>query len=336
MLNPKISVVVPVFNTGKYLPKCLDSLLLQTYDNIEIICVNDGSDDNSLEVLEQYAKKDSRIKVYSQENSGVSVARNLGMSESSGDYVSFIDSDDWVYLTLYQEFVNCLNKLQKNIDIFMFNAAFYSVGKNDAYPKVFVDALDWNNHTSEYTIHTFDDCMRPFSRNLSASNKIYRKQFLVEKDIKFEENLIYEDQYFAIKTFLNANSIVFTDEIFYKYRRGDEVTLSTQSSEKAFNIFEIMDLVDAEINKLDVYESYKYALFQYKTNTFVQRFSYCPEALKNEYYEEMKNRLLIAETQGIDAQIASKLRNYNIFYHIKISNREGFEKYLKKANLNFV
>ena len=103
-----ISVIVPVYNVENYLVKCLDSIINQTLTDIEIICVNDGSTDNSRQILENYKRKDSRIKIIDKQNGGLSSARNVGYKYSTGEYISYIDSDDWVDLTM-------LEKMYKNI-----------------------------------------------------------------------------------------------------------------------------------------------------------------------------------------------------------------------------
>lgn len=97
-----ISVIIPVYNTDEYLPRCLDSILNNTYRELEVICINDGSQDNSLEVLNGYAAKDSRVKVINQENAGVSAARNRGLDEATGEYIAFVDSDDWVHRQYFE------------------------------------------------------------------------------------------------------------------------------------------------------------------------------------------------------------------------------------------
>ena len=126
MENIKISVVVPVYNAAKYLPRCLDSVLTQDYSNLEIICVNDGSTDESLSVLQVYAQKDERVKVLSQFNQGAAAARNKGIKNASGDYISFIDADDFVAQGLYSYLVqNLQNDL---VDIFMFNGVVNNKG----------------------------------------------------------------------------------------------------------------------------------------------------------------------------------------------------------------
>ncbi len=98
MNNSMISVIVPVYNVEKYLSKCLDSIINQTYQNLEIICVDDGSTDSSPMILEEYAKKDSRIKIITRQNGGLSAARNTGVKNATGEFVSFVDSDDWILL----------------------------------------------------------------------------------------------------------------------------------------------------------------------------------------------------------------------------------------------
>ena len=104
-----ISVIIPVYNTAEYLPRCLDSILNNTYRNLEIICVNDGSKDSSLEVLNSYAAKDPRVKVIDQENAGVSAARNRGLDEATGEYIAFVDSDDWVHRQYFEVLYNGAN-----------------------------------------------------------------------------------------------------------------------------------------------------------------------------------------------------------------------------------
>lgn len=328
--SPKISVIVPVYNSELYLRKCLDSLRFQTYENIEIICIDDGSTDCSLEILNEYKALDSRFIVYSSKNSGTSVARNKGLSTATGDYISFIDSDDWVLLTLYETFVETVSQVNSIVDIYMFNAAAYRRGQNDVIPRVFFELSDWNNHKSPYQLHTFKDCQRPFSRNLSAANRIYRTDFLREKDLKFAENLKYEDQAFCIISLLHAKTILLTDEIFYRYRHTDDISASVEVTPRCFDIFKVLDLIDADIYKLNLYETYKYALFQYKYNVFNQHYKYCPPKMREAYFKEMKSRLTEAERHNLDVRIYPKLNNYKLYEFIKNNGWKEFEHFYNK------
>ena len=328
--NPKISVIIPVYNAEKYLLKCINSLLCQTYSNLEIICVNDGSTDSSLEILETFAKKDCRIVIKSQEKAGASVARNHGMNVATGDYISFIDADDWVYLNLYQSFVDAI--LSSDVDIWMFNVGSYIEGANDVVQRTFFEATEWNNHSSDDVIHTFDDCKRPFSRNLAVYNKIYKKSFLDSCGLTFPEGLKYEDQFFILKAFLNAKSIKFTEDVFYRYRNYHETSITCNVSEKAFDIFDIVDLVEEEIMRLGLYETYKYALFQYKYNSYFLQYSSCLDSQRQQYFEVMKGRLLAAEIQGLNPAIISKLANIQIFYNIKMMSFNEFKAFVSNIN----
>lgn len=327
---PQISVIVPVYNTEKYLRKCLDTLLNQIYENLEFILVNDGSTDGSGAIIEEYAQKDNRVRAFSRRNSGPGAVRNFGITEARGEYVSFIDSDDWVLLTLYSDFVDRLNKIDRNVDIYVFNACSYARGENDVIPKVFYELSDWNNHDSEYTLHTLSDCQRPFSRNLSAANKIYRKEFLTENDITFPETVVFEDAPFCVKSYLRAESISLTDKIYYKYRNDVQSSRSFNVSEQIFDIFAVTDMIESEIEKLGLSEQYKYALFQYKYLSFLMKYSLCPVMMRSLYYTEMKNRLLLSE-RGLNKEIACRLRDYNIFEMIK---RMSFEEFEQTKNRN--
>ena len=326
MDKPLISVIVPVYNSIKYLEKCLNTLRYQTYDNIEVICVDDGSSDGSSGVLKWFGEKDSRFKVFKQQNSGVSSARNRGLEEAAGDYISFIDADDWVLLDLYDVFLNVLDKANRDIDIFMFNACFYNPRLSDLIEGRFFEYEDWQNHSFDYAIHTFDDCIRPFSRNLSVCNKIFRRGLIEENNIKFPDVKKYEDNYFWVTSALKAKSIVMTDNVYYRYRLDDKGSVSSLiMKQHVFDAFKILDMIENEIEKAGQYERYKYALFQYKYNLSVEAYTLCPAALKDEFYKEMKVRLIEAEKKDLDKKIYTQLTNYKLFEMIKSCSRSEFD-----------
>lgn len=180
MQNPKVSIIVPVYNVEKYLKKCLNSLINQTLIDIEIICVNDGSTDNSEKILQQFAKQDSRVKILSQQNKGQSVARNVAIENATGDYLGFVDSDDWVDLDYFEKLYNRAKEFECDIAC----AGFKRCGKfinsirksykdvkiyTDINEKVIVDKLPKHNY---------------------LWNKIYKRD---KWNIKFPENKIFED-----------------------------------------------------------------------------------------------------------------------------------------------
>lgn len=126
---PLVSIIVPIYNAEKYLSECFDSLINQTYKNIEIICINDGSKDKSLEVLKEYAKKDDRIKIFSQENSGEAVSRNRGLELSNGKYITALDADDYCSIDTIETSVNIAETTNCDIVINFVNASFYMLHK---------------------------------------------------------------------------------------------------------------------------------------------------------------------------------------------------------------
>lgn len=120
MNNPKISVIVPVYNVEKYLRRCIDSILAQTFSDFELLLIDDGSKDRSGDICDEYALKDQRIKVFHNSNQGASAARNFGLSKAKGEYVSFIDSDDWMESTYYEDFLERMTSSMISIFKIMF------------------------------------------------------------------------------------------------------------------------------------------------------------------------------------------------------------------------
>ena len=325
--QPKISVIVPVYNSEKYLEKCINSIRCQTYENLQIICVDDGSTDKSPEILKNFEKTDKRITVIKQKNKGVGNARNTGLLEVSGDYVSFVDSDDWLLLTLYEDFVKTINHINKPIDIFMFNVASYISGVNDIKPLLFYDKSDWVNHKDDYTIHTFRDCMRPFSRNMAIYNKIYDAEFIKSNNLKFIENTKFEDNLFYASSMLRAKSIVFTEKYYYKYRNyGNEQSLSLTISKNTFDIFKIANLIVEDLKNLNLYDEFKYAIFQYKYTLYNGYYNLCPAKLKEQYFNVARHDLKISSSDNLDRNIYTKLRNIDIFHTFMTKSFLEFDK----------
>lgn len=326
----KISVIVPVYNCEKYLPMCLDSIILQTYENLEIICINDGSKDNSLKILNKYAQRDNRIRIINQKNLGQSRARNYGTELATGDYISYVDADDWVSLSLYEKFMNTLNEVNRDVDIFLFNACEYNEKTTDLYLKPFFNINEWKNNTNFYFIHTFNDCSNPFYGNMAAYNKIYKKEFLTNNALKFIPDLIFEDQLFYIETFLKAKSILINNDFMYMYRRTNSKSTTRNLGKRVFDIFKIMYQIEKIIKNTGNYEEYKYALFQHKYTQFSFLFFEAPFLLKPRFYDWMKARLLMTEEEKLNKEICKKLVGYRIFEDI--ISMDWFNFYQKYKN----
>lgn len=215
----KVSVIVPVYNTEKFLDKCLNSLINQTLDDIEIICINDGSTDNSLSILEKYANIDSRIKVINQENKKQGAARNSGMRIAIGEYIGFVDSDDWVDLNYYEKLYNMA--IQYNADIALATNVRIGNGKTKKRLKI----------TEEKVATTLQEKIDIGNqvKNPCPTNKIYRYAMLKDNSILWPEGVFCEDKIFSIKAIYYANKIVTTPNINYYYYRNPHSTVHTKS-----------------------------------------------------------------------------------------------------------
>lgn len=218
----KVSIIVPVYNVEKYLRKCLDSLINQTLKNIEIICINDGSTDKSLEILEEYKNRDSRIILLNQENSGQSIARNNGIKKATGEYIGFVDPDDWVDLDYYEKLYNTANTNDADI------AVGGIIRVTGIKKKKF---LNFEKETiTDNTNLKFELCDVP--EKSYVCNKIYKTQKLKEINLKFEEGRIFEDCIFTPQALLFLGKMVTVPNIYYYYLRRGNSTVK-QRSEKA-------------------------------------------------------------------------------------------------------
>lgn len=203
----KVSVIVPVYNVEKYLKRCLDSLINQTLSDIDIICINDGSKDSSLQILEQYAQKDSRIVIYNQENSGLSVARNTGLEHASGEYIGFVDSDDWVDLDFYEKLYNSAKN--NNADIAVADFIREHPNKKPKRLKLKEEKI--------YTTPEDKFMICKVHREGCVWNKIYRTEFIHSINLKFVSKMYYEDRDFTIRSLYFSKKLVTTPNTYYRY-----------------------------------------------------------------------------------------------------------------------
>lgn len=215
----KVSIIVPVYNVEKYLEKCLDSLLNQTLKDIEIICINDGSSDNSLLILENYSRKDNRIKIIDKENEGQAIARNIGLKMATGDYIGFVDSDDWVDLDYFEKLYDTAEKYDCDIAC----AGFKRCRKNRNSIK--------KKYTKELVFITANDKVR--ADNLPNDNyvwnKLYKRDAWVNNNFEFQKGRYFEDIALVIKLLHKMGKMVTVPKIYYNYRVNPNSTVTNQS-----------------------------------------------------------------------------------------------------------
>lgn len=214
----KISVIIPVYNVEKYLSDCLESVIQQRYRNIEILCVNDGSTDGSLKILEKYANKDCRIKIISQENKGLSAARNNGIRNATGEYICFLDSDDMLEKDALRVISNVL--MQSKVDALCFNAKVIcedrSLQEYDRRAAYFTRKKDYPKVSTGTDL--FISMMENDDFCVAAWLLVVNRKWLMDKNIYFEEGIIHEDNKYCIQCYLNASHIGYVKELLYVYR----------------------------------------------------------------------------------------------------------------------
>ncbi len=214
---PKVSVIIPVYNAEKYLKKCLDSACGQTLKEIEIICVNDCSPDSSLEILNEYASKDNRIKIIDfKENKGASAARNAGLKIACGEYISFIDSDDYISLNFLELLYN--KAIDTNSDIIK-GEDLITLKENNS-----IEILKQNEKIAKNKYFFLS----------GFSTAIYEKKLILDNNILFPGNMtMQEDTYWLIQVVHKANKInIVNGAKYYRQRHSDSVSISTNAKKK--------------------------------------------------------------------------------------------------------
>ena len=251
MSDIKVSVIMPVYNAEKYLNMAMDSLLCQTLTDIEIICVDDGSTDNSLNILEEYASKDNRITILKQQNQYAGVARNNGMKIAKGKYLSFLDADDYFKSDMLKKAYECAEKEQAEVVVF---GGEYFVGElENAYHQPVLlnedlvpegDSFEQNENLFTFTIG-------------APWNKLFLHSFVMERELKYHPCKRSNDIYFVYIAMACASRIALVREDLLSYRTGNSASLQGSNSDTPMQfIYEMLDIQE-QLVQLGSYEKYK-------------------------------------------------------------------------------
>ena len=206
----KFSIIVAVYNIEKYINQCVASIVNQNYSNIEIILVNDGSTDKSLQILQEWGRKDDRVRIVNKKNGGLSSARNEGLKIATGEYVAYIDGDDWISPIMFDKLSVAINRYCKP-DIVTFSYVEY-FSKDKQYIK--------NYNIDNMTIYHGSDFFEKSTFKVQAWSKIYKMSFLNKINLKFLEGRVHEDISYTIPLILCADTVINVDEPFYYYRQN--------------------------------------------------------------------------------------------------------------------
>ena len=269
-MKSKVSIIIPVHNSEMYLKKCIESVLKQTYRNIEVICIDNGSKDNSLEILKQY----KTIKTYSLKESGISLARNYGIKKAKGEYLYFLDSDDYIKENLIEKLVKKLEKDKSDLCY----AKYYSVYEEE-------------NKIEKTELYTFDTLnKKQIITNLHNINlgapKLYKTEIITDNNINFPLNTKYEDVYFVLKYLYFSNKISMVNEYLYYYLIHSNSETTTMDS-RVFDILKIIKLYEKIYDK-DEIENVTVKLLT--TYTIRQRYQK-NNKIRNKFIDEAFNHL---------------------------------------------
>ncbi|MDC0703002.1 glycosyltransferase family 2 protein [Priestia sp. AB] len=253
-MNPKVSIIVPIYNMESYLDRCLDSLLGQNLREVDIIAVNDGSTDSTLQILNEYAKKDHRIKIINRNNRGVSSARNEGIKAATGDFIGFVDPDDWIDSRMYETMYNTAIKDKADIVMCTYTREF----GNHSKEKIFNLPNKIKYMNEEVKVNVMRRLIGPLNQEVANPelldawgtvwSKLYRTDIIKQKNLKFvdlKEIGTNEDTLFNIQAVYYSNSFVFLNHPFYHYWRANASSVTAGFKpdllEQWFNLYEIIE-----------------------------------------------------------------------------------------------
>ena len=318
-MNTTLSIVVPVYNVEKYLRQNLDTLLNQSYKNLEIIAVNDGSTDSSLAILNEYEEKyRDKLIIINQENGGLSKARNKGVLEASGDYIAFVDSDDFVNLEMYLDMIKVAEKEES--DIVVCDIEYF-----------------WNdNDTRNYVMpgltnrfKTDNTHKQALLSSLGVWNKIFSKRFFDKQNISFHEGTLYEDIEVITYLFAKADKISYIPKALLYYRQRENSIMTTRS-ERCKDIFNVLidtynrfkdnnllalyhdEIEYLFIENLLLYGQYRFlVLDDYKSlikKTLAIMNEYFPNYLNNRYFKQLstKDKFFIRRNNTVTCSLFRK------------------------------
>lgn len=286
----KISIIIPVYNAQTYLKNCLESVINQTLKDIEIICVNDGSTDKSLDILEEYAQNDSRIIILTQSNLGQGLARNKGIDIANGEFIGFVDADDVVDLDMFEGMYNAAKKFDVDCVNCNYNINYISLG----YVKESMLAQSLNIRLRKNIIY-YDTPL--FTSAINANiitlfsgpvwNKIYKTQILKEFNIRFPNCRMQEDTCFNVHSHLFLKRFVFIENKYYTYNVHQKST-STGVSNIHFEIFGAIKNLKEILMKHSLYNKYENYYQDYVLLVFLIHLPHIPEDMKNTFTEKFK------------------------------------------------
>ena len=282
----KVSVIMPVYNAEDYLKESIDCILDQTLDDWELICVDDGSKDNSLAMLNEYAANDSRIKVFHQENQGGGTARNVAITHATGEYLYCMDADDMINDDALEKLYYLA--LRKDLDVIIFQAINYDDKLDKTYHNDYYDMWEIAEFVGDDVFNIDDLGDYIFKISVTPWCKFYNLDFVKKADAKFAEGLIFHDNIFYWDVVFNAERMYFLREFLYTRRR--HITSSTGAGDKRYvSTITINNMIIERFIKYGYFEQYKEHLYNRKMRLVYRRFNEVQDQYKPFFFKNMKD-----------------------------------------------
>lgn len=330
--NIKVSLIIPVYNAEEFLNESIGSVLNQTLKDIELVCVNDGSKDNSLKILQSFAKKDSRVKIINQQNKGCGAARNKALNYANGEYIYFFDPDDYIAPNALEELYK--NAILNDSDFVIFKIASFIDGQPINYDepgfefeKIFGD-IDFNNFTFNYK----DVKRHVLLSSFAPWTKFYKKSFLDKyDDFRFHTNVAFDDVPFHVQSMLRASRISYVPEFFYYYRLSNPNSVNNTAS-NAPDIIKIIDYVENFLKDNGYYNEFREDFLIFK---ITQLSMYISSSNSEGYFSKVKKIVSSLNFSETDAFISTTkrinaLKKYDAV--INASSIDEYEDYLNNTN----
>ena len=308
----EISVVIPVYNAQQYISECLESIIFQTFDDLEIVCVNDGSTDESSKIISDYAKKDSRVRLINQKNSGASAARNTGIECSFSPYLAFVDADDIIAHDAFEKMYFSLTKNEADY-------VFCRMLQFDSLTRAVLDISQFDFSSIIKTDCFNEESMPDFlytTLSESACDKMFRRSFLLQNNLYFLENIIFEDIPFFSKLYLAARKIAFVDEKLYKYRQHHGSSITQTGGRNYFDIFKAFELRRKVFNKYNKWEKYKSVILLSEIKLLFLCLVRLNKEFRSDFINEIKKRYYYENLSDYDSEKITTDPDFSCFVRL--------------------
>lgn len=322
----KVSVIMPVYNAEDFLRDSVDSILNQTIGDVELFCVDDGSDDASLEILKGYAENDSRVNVFSRDHQGAGNARNYALEYATGEYLYFMDADDILDLNAFEVFCSVCE--EKDLDFLIFKMINYNIDEDRYYESDYYNMPKLHEAVGDNVFNHKDLGNLIFKMNTSTCSKFYNREFVIGTGARFRENSKFNDNQFFWGVIFCAERIYFLDEFFYtRTRHSKSLTGSNDLSHS--DIIGVFNDIIALVEKRGQLDRFKKKLYNQKISLAYRRFGEVDERYKPAYYDIMKedfSKMPGHEKYGEFMEVAYKENKIRFEDVISSKNYDDFKR----------